>query len=48
MFDANGFVSTTFGKDVVEDYVPLARADWEAYTRSAVTDWEIDRAFEQA
>ena len=27
-FDANGFVSATFGKDVVEHYVPLARADW--------------------
>jgi glutamine synthetase len=47
-FDANGFVSSTLGKTVVEHYVPLARADWEAYTRAAVTDWEVDRAFEQA
>jgi glutamine synthetase len=41
-------VSTAFGKDVVEHYALMARADWDAYTRAAVTDWEIDRAFEQA
>jgi glutamine synthetase len=47
-FDANGFVSSAMGKDVVAHYVPLARADWDAYTKAAVTDWEVDRAFEQA
>jgi glutamine synthetase len=47
-FDASGFVASAFGKDVVEHYAPLARADWDAYTRAAVTDWEIGRAFEQA
>jgi glutamine synthetase len=46
-FDADGFVSSAMGKDVVEHYVPLARADWNAYTQAAVTDWEVDRGFEQ-
>jgi glutamine synthetase len=47
-FDAGGFVSATLGKDVVEHYAPMASAEWQAYTRAAVTDWEIGRAFEQA
>jgi glutamine synthetase len=46
-FAASDWVSATFGKDVVEHYAAMARAEWQAYLRS-VTDWEIDRGFENA
>jgi glutamine synthetase len=40
-------MSPTFGKDVREHYAAMARAEWTAHL-AAVTDWEIDRGFEQA
>jgi glutamine synthetase len=46
-FEESTFVRDTFGKDVVEHYAAHGRAEWEASLR-AVTDWEINRAFEQA
>ncbi len=46
-FEASDWVAATFGKDVREHYAAMARAEWRAHL-SAVTDWEIDRGFEQA
>jgi glutamine synthetase len=46
-FEESAFVRDTFGKDVVEHYAAHGRGEWEASLR-AVTDWEINRAFEQA
>ena len=46
-FEESTFVRDTFGKDVVEHYAAHGRGEWEASLR-AVTDWEINRAFEQA
>ncbi len=46
-FAGSDWVAATFGKDVVEHYAAMARAEWRAYLRS-VTDWEIDRGFENA
>jgi glutamine synthetase len=46
-FGGSDWVAATFGKEVVEHLVTMARAEWQAYLRS-VTDWEIDRGFENA
>jgi glutamine synthetase len=46
-FEGSEWTSATFGKDVVEHYAAMARAEWQGYL-SAVTDWEIDRGFEQS
>jgi glutamine synthetase len=46
-FEASEWVSATFGKEVVEHYAAIARAEWQGYL-TAVTDWEIDRGFEHA
>jgi glutamine synthetase len=46
-FEESAFVRDTFGKDVVEHYAAHGRGEWEASLR-AVTDWEVNRAFEQA
>ena len=46
-FQSSDWVAATFGKDVREHYAAMARAEWQAHL-SAVTDWEIERGFEQA
>ena len=46
-FEGSSFVAQAFGKDVVEHYAAHARAEWRSYLR-AVTDWEVERAFELA
>ena len=46
-FEASEWVSATFGKEVVEHYAAMGRAEWQSYL-SAVTDWEIDRGFEHS
>ena len=45
--EASEFVATAFGPDVVAHYAGHARGEWSAFL-AAVTDWEIDRAFELA
>jgi glutamine synthetase len=47
VFEASEWASATFGKEVVEHYAEMARAEWKGYL-SAVTDWEIDRGFEHS
>jgi glutamine synthetase len=46
-FRASGFASSVFGKEVVDHYAAHADAEWSGYLK-AVTDWEIERAFELA
>jgi glutamine synthetase len=46
-FEGSEWASATFGKDVVQHYAAMARAEWQGYL-SAVTDWEVDRGFENA
>jgi glutamine synthetase len=45
VFECSPFVKKTFGTDIAAHYAAHARAEWKAYL-SAVTDWEIIRAFE--
>ncbi len=45
VFEASPFAVAAFGQDVVDHYVAHARGEWTGYLR-AVTDWEIQRAFE--
>jgi glutamine synthetase len=44
-FEASEFARRTFGADVVAHYAAHGRGEWQGYLR-AVTDWEINRAFE--
>jgi glutamine synthetase len=46
-FEASTFAREAFGEEVVRHYAAHARAEWEGYL-GAVTDWELDRAFELA
>jgi glutamine synthetase len=46
-FESSDWAAATFGKGVIEHYAAMARAEWQGYM-NAVTDWEIDRGFEQA
>ncbi len=46
-FRASEFATSSFGEAVVDLYADHARAEWNGYLR-AVTDWEIERAFELA
>ena len=46
-FEASEFAAAAFGSDVVVHYAGHARGEWDAFL-AAVTDWEIDRAFELA
>jgi glutamine synthetase len=46
-FRASEFASSVFGKEVVDHYAAHADAEWSGYLK-AVTDWEIERAFELA
>jgi glutamine synthetase len=47
VFETSDFVAGAFGEDVRAHYAAHARGEWNGYLR-AVTDWELDRAFEQA
>ncbi len=46
-FRASEFASSAFGRGVVDHYADHAQGEWNGYLR-AVTDWEIERAFELA
>jgi glutamine synthetase len=47
LFRASDFVRESFGDAVVAHYAALAEAEWNSYL-AAVTDWELERAFELA
>jgi glutamine synthetase len=47
LFRASTFARQAFGEAVVAHYAALAEAEWNSYL-SAVTDWDLKRAFELA
>jgi glutamine synthetase len=46
-FTSSEFTREVFGQGVVDHYAAHGRGEWQGYMR-AVTDWELNRAFELA